>query len=60
METSRLGVTLHGDSDFSTFHVGFDGPLARIDESSFSVFFTTEIQVIRKSAHIRALAMRDM
>ena len=55
LETLRLGVILHEDSNFITFDVGFDGPSAGIDESSFTASFTTEIQAVRKGAHIRAL-----
>ena len=57
LETLRLGVILHEDSDFCTFDVDFDGPLAGIDKSSYSVSFTTEIQAVRKGGHIRALDM---
>ena len=55
LETLRLGVIVHKDSNFITFDVGFDGPSAGIDESSFTVSFTTDIQAVRRGGHIRAL-----
>ena len=51
LETLRLEVLLHEDSNFITFDVGFDGPSASIEESSFTASFTTEIQAVRKGAH---------